>query len=137
MIYRTPHRERTIDWKALDDCLTGKSRKRNAANWPVFYPSCQYQRNCLWVVYGLAKPGEEIRYVGITRNNPADRLGAHAHGGSKAKKLWFNTGPRPKMYILSSLRGTIRDAIEVEVTLSKALMTAGNRMINRECRFVS
>ena len=94
-----------------------------------------FDMNTLWFLYGLRKPGQRIRYVGITRNRPSIRHRAHWHSGSQAKRRWFCSGSLPTMEILGSLRGTLRMAIEVEVTLSKALAAEGSKMLNREARF--
>lgn len=128
--------EPEIQWDLVWAYLDGKSRRVNDINWPRGWHSDTYEVDNLWVIYTLRKPGKPVQYVGITRGNPAIRYKAHAHGGSRKKLDWFNSGPRPVMEIVSTIRGSLRMAVEAETTLTRYYAERGHEMLNREACFV-
>lgn len=133
---RTEWKETAINWERLHDYLSGRSRDVSGINWPRSFMTDNYERDNLWVIYTLRKPGGQVRYVGITKGNPAIRFRAHAHGGSSAKRDWFNAQPAPVMEIVSSIRGSQAMAVAAEVTLTRYYAERGHRMLNREACYV-
>lgn len=91
-----------------------------------------YDQGTLWILYGLRASTGPVRYVGITRRGVSVRLKQHSRAGSRAKMVWLSSLRRPpRLVVLGSIRGTVKQARLCERILSRSL---GGGLLNREAR---